>query len=65
MKDWIKEIQDSGKIIILSSGAKYSVPSYDSLDTRFWMKLDNVSLNGNKMTNHSQKDKTIDVKLGY
>jgi hypothetical protein len=51
MKDWIKEIQDSGKLIILNGGSKYSVSSYDSIDTRFWMKMDNVSVSDSKMTN--------------
>lgn len=61
MKDWIKDIQDSGKLITLSTGSKYKVSSYDSFDTRMWMKMDNVSVNGNKMTNHSQRDKTVEV----
>lgn len=61
MKDWIKNIEDSGKLIILGSGLKYKVSLYDALDTRFWMKMDNVSVSGSKMTNHNQRDKTVDV----
>jgi hypothetical protein len=61
MKDWIKDIQDNGKLIILSNGSKYKVSSYDTYDTKYWMKLDNVSVSENKMTNHNQRDKTINV----
>ncbi|BDD85943.1 hypothetical protein [Desulfofustis limnaeus] len=61
MKSWIKEIQDNGRILLLGDGTKYKVSSYDAYDTKFWMKMDNVSVIGSKLTNHIQRDKTIEV----
>ena len=62
MKNWIKEIKDSGKLIILSDNSKWFISSFDAFDTKFWMKLDNVSVKGSKMVSHSQRDKTVDVR---
>lgn len=64
MKDWIKDIQDDGKLIVLGSGLKYKVSSFDAFDTKFWMKMDSVSVSGGRITNHSQRDKTIPVMPG-
>ena len=62
MKHWIKEIKDFGKLIILDDSSKWEVGMFDRIDTRYWMRLDNVTIAGNKMINHSQRDKTITVK---
>ena len=62
MSVWIKEIKDSGKIIILDDSTKWEVDMFDRIDTRLWMKMDSVTVTGNKMTNHGQRDKTISVK---
>lgn len=61
MQDWIRDIQDSGKIIILSTGTKYQVSSFDAFHSRFWMKLDKISVTGSKMTNHSQREQAVAV----
>jgi hypothetical protein len=62
MSIWIKEIKDSGKIIILDDSTKWEVSMFDRIDARMWMRMDSVTVKGNKMTNHSQRDKTISVK---
>jgi len=62
MKQYIKEIKDSGKIIILDDSSKWEVSMFDRMDTRFWMRLDNVTVTRDKMTNHSQREKTVTVK---
>jgi len=62
MSIWIKEIKDSGKIIILDDSTKWEVDMFDRIDTRMWMRMDSVTIKGNKMINHSQRDKTISVK---
>ena len=62
MKNWIKEIENSGKIIVLDDSSRWEVGMFDRIDTRLWMRLDNVTAAGNEMTNHSQRDKTITVK---
>jgi len=62
MKNWIKEIKDSGKIIILDDSSRWEVNIVDRIDARLWMRLDNVTVTENKMTNHGQGDKTITVK---
>lgn len=62
MRQNIKEIKESGKIVVLSDSSEWEVDMFDRMDTRFWMRLDNVSVSGDKMTNHSQRDKTVSVK---
>lgn len=62
MSIWIKEIKESGKIIDLDNSTSWEVDVLDRIDTRLWMRMDTVSVNGNKMTNHSQRDKTVTVK---
>ena len=34
MKASVKEIQDSGKLIVLDDGSKWSVSSFDAFNTR-------------------------------
>jgi hypothetical protein len=62
MSIWIKEIKDSGKIIILDDSTKWEVDMFDRIDARMWMRMDSVTVKGNKMINHGQRDKTISVK---
>ena len=54
MSIWIKEIKDSGKIIILDDSTKWEVDMFDRIDTRMWMRMDSVSAKSNKMINHGQ-----------
>jgi hypothetical protein len=62
MKNWIKEIIDSGRVIILDDSSKWEVDTLDRIEARFWMRLDNVTIAGNKMIKHGHRDKTITVK---
>lgn len=62
MSIWIKEIKDSGKIIILDNSTKWEVDMFDRIDARMWMRMDSVTVKGNKMINHGQRDKEISVK---
>lgn len=62
MRQNIKEIKESGKVIVLSDSSEWEVDMFDRMDTRFWMCLDSVTVSGDKMTNHSQRDKTVSVK---
>lgn len=61
MKYTIMDIQESGQLITLSNGAKYKVSSFDAFHTRMWMRFNEVSVDANKMTNHSRSDKTVAV----
>lgn len=61
MKYWIKEIQESGQLIILNNGAKYRISSFDAFHTRMWMRFEEVSVDANRMTNHSRSDKSVAV----
>lgn len=58
----IRKIEDSGKLIILDDSSKWEVSFIDTIDTRIWMMFDKISMKGDKMTNHSRRDKTITVK---
>lgn len=62
MKQYIKEIKDQGKTIVLDNSSTWEVDMFDRLDTALWMRLDNVTVNGNKMINHNQRDKTVGIK---
>jgi hypothetical protein len=62
MSIWIKEIIDPGKIILLDDSTKWEVDMFSRIDARYWSRMDSVSIKGNKMINHSQRDKEITVK---
>jgi len=62
---YIREIEDSGKLIILNDSSKWEVGSYDSFTTRMWMIMDNVSVSLNKMTNLSRNNETVSVTWKY
>jgi len=62
MSIWIKEIKDSGKIILLDDSTKWEVDMFDRIDAKMWTRMDSVTIKGNKMINHGQRDKTITVK---
>ena len=61
MSNYIRKIEDSGKLIILDDSSKWEVASYDSFTTRMWMIMDNVSVSLNKMTNLSRNNETVSV----
>lgn len=65
MSKYIREIEDSGKLIILNDSSKWEVGSYDSFTTRMWMIMDNVSVSLNKMTNLSRNNETVSVTWKY
>ena len=58
MKASVKEIQDSGKSIVLDDGSKWSISSFDAFNTRMWMRFDNIEINFNKLTNLREPLKT-------
>ena len=62
MKASVKEIQDSGKSIVLDDGSKWSISSFDAFNTRMWMRFDNIEINFNKLTNHSRGNQTVDAR---
>lgn len=61
MSNYIRKIEDSGKLIILDDSSKWEVSSYDAFTTRMWMIMDNVSVSLNKMTNLSRNNETVSV----
>ena len=62
MKASVKEIQDSGKLIVLDDSSKWSVSSFDAFNTRMWMRFDNIEINFNKLTNLSRGSQTVDAR---
>ena len=62
MKASVKEIQDSGKLIVLDDASKWSVSSFDAFNTRMWMRFDNIEINFNKLTNLSRGSQTVDAR---
>lgn len=61
MSNYIRKIEDSGKLIILDDSSKWEVSSFDAFNTRMWMVMDNVSVSINKMTNLSRNNETVSV----
>jgi len=61
MSNYIRKIEDSGKLIILDDSSKWEVSSYDAFTTRMWMIMDNVSVSLNKMTNLSRNNETVSI----
>lgn len=61
MSNYIRKIEDSGKLIILDDSSKWEVDLYDTFTTRMWMIMDNVSVLVNKMTNLSRNNETVSV----
>ena len=62
MKASVKEIQDSGKVIVLDDGSTWSVSSIDAFNTRMWMRFDSIEINFNKLTNLSRRNQTVDAR---
>ena len=62
MKASVKEIQDSGKVIVLDDGSTWSVSSFDAFNTRMWMRFDSIEINFNKLTNLSRGNPTVDAR---
>jgi hypothetical protein len=61
MSNYIRKIEDSGKLIILDDSSKWEVSSFDAFTTKMWMTGDNVSVSLNKMTNLSRNNETVSV----
>jgi len=61
VSNYIRKIEESGKLIILDDSSKWEVSSYDTFTTRMWMIMDNVSVSLNKMTNLSRNNETVSV----
>jgi len=61
VSNYIRKIEDSGKLITLDDSSKWEVASYDSFTARMWMIMDNVSVLLNKMTNLSRNNETVSV----
>ena len=57
----IREIQDSGKLLILSDGSKWEISSFDSFHTRMWMRMDTIEVQLGKLTNETRKQ-TVDAR---
>jgi hypothetical protein len=51
MRRSIREIQDSGKLIVLDDGSKWEVTSYDAYHTKLWMRSDQIDESFGKLTN--------------
>ena len=62
MKASVKEIQDSGKVIVLDDGSTWSVSSFDAFNTRMWMRFASIEINSNKLTNLSRGIQTVHVR---
>ena len=62
MKASVKEIQDSGKVIVLDDGSTWSVSSFDAFNPRMWMRFDSIEINFNKLTNLSRGNQTVDAR---
>ena len=62
MKASVKEIQDSGKVIVLDDGSTWSVSSFDAFNTRMWMRFDSIEINFNKLTNLNRGNQTVDAR---
>ena len=63
MSNYIRKIEDSGKLIILEDSSKWEVSSYDAFTTRMWMVMDNVSVSLNKMTYNGPQN--LDSVISY
>jgi len=59
MNNYIKEIQDSGKLIVLDDGSKWAVGSYDSFTTRIWLRMDKITVANNELINTSRRNEKV------
>lgn len=59
---WISEVQDSGKLIVLNDGSKWSVDIIDSIHTALWLAMDKVEVSSNKLINLSRSNKAVKVE---
>lgn len=62
---WISEVQESGKLIILSDGSKWGVDTMDSIHTALWLAMDKVEVSTGKLTNLSRSNKTVKVERKF
>lgn len=61
MSNYIRKIEESGKLITLDDSSKWEVASFDTFTTRWWMIMDNVSVSLNKMTNLSRNNEMVSI----
>lgn len=62
---WISEVQDSGKLVVLNDGSKWSVDIVDSIHTALWLAMDKVEVSSNKLINLSRLNKAVKVERKY
>jgi len=62
MKQFISEVQDFGKILVLGSGSKYRVGIVDSVKTMLWLPAQQVSVSGFIMVNHGRQGESVQVE---
>ncbi len=62
MKQPIKEIKDSGTLIILEDGSKWEINSFDSFHTKMWMKSDLVEVYFGNLKNVSRNNVSVFAK---
>ncbi len=51
MRRSIREILESGKLIVLDDGSKWEVSPYDAYHTKLWMRSDQIDESFGKLTN--------------
>jgi len=61
----INEVQDGGKLIVLSDGSKWAVDIVDSIHSALWIPMDKVEVSSSKLTNLSRSNKAVRVERKY
>lgn len=60
----VREVQDSGRLVILDDGSKWEVSSFDSFHTRMWLPLDRVDEKLGKLVNTS-RNQAVDARRRF
>jgi len=61
MRRSIREILESGQLIVLDDGSKWKVSSFDAFHTKLWMRMDQVEESFGKLTNVSRGGQSVSV----
>jgi hypothetical protein len=61
----IRDIQDSGKLLVLDDGSKWEVDSCDALNTRMCMRIDKVEVVPGKVINLSRNNQSISARRKF
>ena len=61
----INQVQDGGKLIVLSDGSKWTVDIVDSIHSALWIAMDKVEVSSNKLINLSRSNKAVRVERKY